>query len=166
LILPCWGTFVGPDEELLHKRNWPQGAKVFHNAVIEPQKDRTMDYFRYDTNLFKTEVHKAWNAKMGLKGSLSMFRPDHISNHKPIADHCNSEYPKLEIGKRTTKNKIIWSEKTSQVDNEYFDNLTACFALLSTFGIDIKPGNKAKMTDEEKGMDMAEFMRSMKNNKL
>ena len=166
LILPTWGIFVAPDEEALHERSYPEGSQVYHNCVERPMKSRTIDYLNIDANFFKTEVHKAFNQTPGLRGSLTMFNPEWIDQHKIIADHCNSERPEREPGKKTNRTRIVWKENRHQADNEFFDNLACCFALLVRQGIDIKPIHSQKMGKEATAMDMAEYMKSQKGQKL
>lgn len=167
LITPCWGVFVSPDEEALHERKYPDGTRVYHNCVVRPNTDRTLDYLHFDTNFFKTECHKAWNKELGVKGSLSMFAAEWVDQHKPIADHCNIERPERKAGNRTNRTRICWVEKMHQADNEYFDNIVNCFALLMSQGIDIEPTNKqVKVTTKEKEFDMQAFMNQQKGKKL
>jgi len=166
LVLPTWGIFVAPDEEAVHERNYPEGSRVYHNCVERPMRSRTIDYLNVDANYFKTEVHKAFNQIPGIRGSLTMFAPEWVDQHKVIADHCNAERPEREPGKKTNRTRIVWKENGSQVDNEFFDNLANCFALLVRQGIDIKPTHSQKMTQQEAAMDMAEYMKSQKGQKL
>ena len=134
LVLPCWGTYVGPDDDLLHEKSYPEGTMVYENCAEVPNRSFTFHQLKYDTNFFKTEVHKAFNKeRIGIAGSLSMYKGE----HQDIAEHCNSEYPKSEPGKKSIRHKVQWKAKMAQPDNEYFDNTTACFALLVREGIDI-----------------------------
>lgn len=166
LIVPTWGVFVSPDEELIHERSWPEGSVVYHNCVEKPNRNRTVAYLNLDTNYFKTEVHKAFNQTLGLRGSLSMFKPERIDQHKVIADQCNEEYPERSPGKKTNRTRIIWKEKRHQADNEFFDNIANCFALLTKVGISIKATPQAKETKQEKQFDMAAYMKSQRGQKL
>lgn len=166
IVVPCWGVFVSPDEEMLHERSYPEGSRVYHNCVEKPNRNRTIDYLNYDANFFKTEVHKAWNQTLGLKGSLSMFAPEWVDQHKVVADHCNAERPERMPGKKTNRTRIVWKELGHQVDNEYLDNLSGCFALLTRQGLDIKPTPNAKPSSQDHQLDMAEYMKSQKGQKL
>ena len=166
LILPTWGIYVGPDDEAVHERTYPEGSRTYHNCVEKPMRSRTIDYLHVDANFFKTEVHKAFNQVAGLRGSLTMFTPEWVDQHKVIADHCNSERPDREVGKKTTRNRISWKANSHQPDNEYFDNLANCFALLVRQGIDINPSSSQKPTRTEEAMDMASYMKDQKGQKL
>lgn len=166
IVLPCWGLYVGPDDELLHEKNYPEGSRIYHNCVERPNRSRTFDYLNVDANYFKTEVHKAWNQTLGIKGSLSMYAPSYVDEHKVIGDHCNAERPERLPGKKTNRTKIIWKEKGHQVDNEYLDNIANCFALLCRQGIDIQPSSRIKQTAEAQQLDMAAYMKQQKGQKL
>jgi phage terminase large subunit GpA-like protein len=166
LVLPTWGIFVAPDEESLHERSYPEGSRVYQNCVERPMKSRTIDYLNVDANYFKTEVHKAFNQLPGLRGSLTMFAPEWVDQHKPIGDHCNSERPEREPGKKTNRTRIVWKENTHIADNEFFDNLANCLALIVRQGIDIRPSPSQKQTKQQADVDMAEYMKSQKGQKL
>ncbi len=167
LILPTWGIYVSPDEEALHERSYPEGSRPYHNCVERPVRSRTIDYLNVDANYFKTEVHKAFNQTIGLRGSLTMFTPEWVDQHKPIADHCNAERPEREPGRKTNRTRIVWKENRHRADNEYFDNIANCFALLVRQGIDIKPVHSSlKMSKEQQAVDMADYMKSQKGKLL
>ena len=166
LVVPCWGIFVAPDEELIHERSYPEGSRVYLNCVEKPNRSRTLDYLNFDANYFKTEVHKAFNQTAGLRGSLTMFQPEWVDQHKVIADHCNAERPERMPGKKTNRTRIVWKEKGHQVDNEFLDNIAGCIALVTKLGIDIRPTQSTKPSLQEKQLDMAEYMRSQKGKKL
>ena len=68
-------------------------------------------------------------------GSATLYS----GNHLLYAEHFNSEYPKRVPGKKEIRTKIQWYEKHSQVDNEYFDNTSACLALLCRQGVNMNP---------------------------
>lgn len=166
-VLPTWGLPVGPDDDLLHERRYPEGCRIYDNCVEKPNADRTMDYLNVDANFFKTEVHKAWNKEVGLKGSLTMFTPEHDNQHKVIADHCNVERPERTPGKKQARTRICWIAKSQQPDNEYFDNITACFALFTRQGITIKPTDEPKsQVVQHRTIDMSTYMNQQKGKKL
>lgn len=133
IIVPCWGAYVGPDDELLHEKHQPESANIFENCVEVPNRDHTLDMLMIDVNFFKTEVHKAFNKTLGINGSMSLFN----GVHQLFAEHHNIEYPKRVPGKRSIRTKIQWYAKLEQPDNEYFDNTTACLALLVREGISL-----------------------------
>ena len=142
VVLPCWGTFVGPDDDPLHERGYPEGVQVYENCVEVPNRDNTLDILKIDVNYFKTELHRALNKVLGTAGSMSLYD----GNHLLFGEHCNSEYPSRVPGKKEIRTKIQWFEKGKQIDNEYFDNGSGCFALLCRQGVDMNP--KAVNQDE------------------
>jgi hypothetical protein len=166
-VIPTWGVGVGPDDDLLHERRYPEGSRVYDNCVEKPNADRTMDYLNVDANFFKTEVHKAWNKEIGLRGSLSLFAPEYNDQHLVVAQHCNVERPERSPGKKQARTRIVWIEKASQPDNEYFDNVVNCFALLVRQGLSIKPTNeKSVIIQNIEPIDMNNFMNNQKGKKL
>jgi hypothetical protein len=166
-VLPTWGTPVGPDDELLHERRYPEGCRIYDNCVEKPNSDRTMDYLNVDANFFKTEVHKAFNKEIGLRGSLTVFKAEYDSQHKVIGEHCNTERPERSPGKKQARTRIVWIAKSHQPDNEFFDNLVSCFALLVRQGISIKPTNEPKAeVIQTRSINMNDFMNQQKGKKL
>lgn len=135
VVLPCWGTFIGPDDDPLHEKHYPEGVQVYENCVEVPNRENTFDLLKVDVNYFKTEVHRALNKPLGLPGSMSLYD----GNHLLWGEHCNSEYPKRVPGKKEVRTKIQWYEKQKNSDNEYFDNTAGCLALLCRQGVDMNP---------------------------
>jgi hypothetical protein len=169
MVIPTWGIGVGPDDDLLHTKKYPDGARIYHNCVEKPNSSRTWDYLNIDTNYFKTEVHKAWNKETGTKGSLSLFQPEWIDQLKPIADHCNVEVPFREVGKKTDRTRVVWKEKggAHQIDNEFFDNLTCCFALLAREGIELQASTKTSSRNKSDDVfDIKAYMDNQRGKKL
>lgn len=164
-IVPCWGIYVGPDEELLHERRWAEGTRVYLNCVEKPATSRTIDYLNIDTNFFKTEVHKGFNQLPGLGGSITFYSQEPNGPHTVPAEHCNSERPEKLPGKKTDRTRIVWIPKSQQPDNEYFDNITTCLALAIREGIEMKASytKGVENTKQEKGMDMAAYMAQQTN---
>lgn len=166
IVIPCAGVYVGPDDQLIHDRTYQEGTRRYHNCVERPNKSRTADILEYDTNYFKTEVHKGWNIDEGIRGTLTVYREDHPEAHKVLADHCNSEKPKRKQGFKTTNTRIVWEETMHQVDNEYFDNIVGCYALMARSGISTVLDKNEPITKEEKQNDIQEWMNQHKNRKL
>jgi hypothetical protein len=167
LIVPCSGLFVGPDDELLHEKAKASSINVWDNCYLAPNRDHTLDVFFFDTNYFKTEVHRGFNLEAGVRGSLTIFGkeddglPVLFDRHKVVAEHCNIERPEREIGKRTGRTRITWKQKVSQPDNEYLDNLTNCFALLYMNNLRQQLDTSSPENKElAKEMDMNAFMQS------
>jgi len=171
-IVPCSGLFVGPDDDTLHEKAKLTYLNVWDNCYLAPNRDHTLDIFYLDTNFFKTEVHRGFNMEAGIRGSLTLFgkntdgAPVNPERHKALAEHCNIERPEREVGKRSGRTRIVWKEKMSQPDNEFFDNLTNCFGLLYMNNLrqnldTSSPGEK-KM---DRTMDMNAFMQQQSTNR-
>lgn len=135
MVVPCWGIYVGPDEDSLHQRNYPAGVAIHDNCVEVPSKDGTLVYLNFDANFMKTELHKGFNLDQGVKGSVTLFQEEFPGQHTIFADHLNSEHPKRVPGKKTNRTRIQWYEKKQQPDNEFMDNASCCLALLRREGL-------------------------------
>jgi len=163
------GTTVDPDDPLLHEKERPNAITIRENCYVEPNRLRTLDVLHYDTNYYKTELHKGFNLEEGVRGSLNLFGREadgvdiHDDRHLPFAQHCNTERPERIEGKKKKKTKIVWTEKMHQPDNEYFDNSTCCLALLVAEGLTLEIG---PIVTEDRSDDMQEFLNQQKNRKL
>lgn len=169
IIVPCAGLYIGPDDELVHEKVKGKAINVWDNCYLGPNRDHTLDIFHMDVNYFKTEVHRGFNMESGVRGSLSLYGKD-IDNtnldpdvHKLLAEHCNIERPEREVGKKSRRTRVVWKEKMHQADNEFFDNLTACMALLYMNNLQ---QNITTLSPEEADMDMAAFMNQQGNRSL
>lgn len=171
-IRACWGVGVGPDDELLHETNKADIIATYENCFIQPNKRRTLDVLHFDSNFFKTELHKGFNLEEGVRGSVTLFGKEasgdtiHADRHLPFAEHCNSERPKREEGPKKRRTRVVWVEKMHQADNEYFDNSVNCMALLVSEGVKLSTSVAPQEKKEEKQQDMQDFMNSQKRRKL
>lgn len=165
IIVPCWGIGVGPDDELLHHRRWPEGSRIFQNVVEQVVRDRSAFYLQHDTNFWKTELHRGLNLDVGIRGSVTLFEEQFEDQHALFALHCNSEMPKTKPGKKSINHRIMWYEKKSRPDNEWFDNSTACLALLTKLGLQSEHDVHGPDIRRSKN-DMASWIAKQKNKKL
>ena len=169
IVIPCSGTFVGADDDLLHEKVKADVIDVYENCFRRPNRDHTLDFLNFDTNYFKTELHRGFNMQEGVKGSLTMFgkeidgTPCDPERHRVIGDHCNAERPERELGKKTKRHRIVWKEKMHQPDNEYLDNIANCYALLASLGVKLQIDPSSPEKKAEKEIDMNDFMRNQKS---
>ena len=173
LVVPCSGTYVDPDDELLHEKPPANAIDVYDNCYLLPNKSRTLDVLHLDTNTFKTDTHRGFNLEEGTKGSLTLFGKEsdgtdcHPDRHLQLGEQCNSERPKRKEGKKSKRVRVIWEEKAHQIDNEWFDNIYNCMALLISKGVktQIAPPQKSARKDEM-NQDINDFMNEQKNRRL
>ncbi len=172
VVMPCSGVGVGPDDDMLHDKPPADALTVYENCFIAPNKSRTLDILYYDTNYFKTEVHKGFNLNEGLNGSISLFglansgEPMVFEAHQQYADQLNMEIPVRKQGPKHRRTRIVWEEKIHQADNEYLDNTVNCMALLITEGITQRLDPSPEMNRQDKKQDMKDFMSTQRNRKL
>ena len=168
----CWGVGVDPDDDLLHEKNKANAISVFENCYIQPNKRRTLDVLNFDSNFFKTELHKGFNLEEGVKGSVTLFGKEsdgthtHPDRHLPFAQHCNSEAPKRVEGKKKRRTRIVWEEKMHQADNEFFDNAVNCLALLVSEGIQLSVSIPSPQKKQERKQDMKDFLNQQRGKSL
>ena len=168
-VIACRGQGPGPDKELLHEKPPADARQIINNTYRKPNNKHTLDILNYDANYFKTEVHRGFNLEGGLRGSLVLFGKEkngdiiHPDRHKAIGEHCNMEKPVRKIGKQTGKTRIVWEDKIHQPDNEFFDNIANCLAILINEGIEQELAPSIK---EHKAQDMSDFMAQTRNRRL
>jgi len=172
ILRACWGVGVDPDDDLLHEKNRADAIATYENCFIQPNKRRTLDVLNFDSNFFKTELHKGFNLEEGVKGSVTLFgkesdgTPLHNDRHMPYALHCNSEAPSRKEGKKKRRTRIIWTEKMHQADNEFFDNSVNCLALLVSEGIQLTTSVSSTQKKKERQQDMKDFLTQQKGKSL
>lgn len=165
IIVPCWGGSVNPDEDPYHLRKYPPGVRIYNNCVEEPNKNRTLMYLKIDAAFMKTEVHRGFNKDPGTKNSITLYKPRYPDEHKVVADHCNSERPEKQHGKKTLRTKIIWREKAKYVDNEFFDNIAGCLALFRKAGVS-QTEDKTIVEKEVASQNIRDYINQQKGRSL
>ena len=167
-LIACSGVFVDPDQEPLHEKPPAASTDIYDNIYIKPNKANTIDVLSFDTNHFKTQVHRAFNLDPDMRGALKFFGKEATgevcdeNRHLVVGDHCNTETPKRVIGKKTGRVRVVWEETAHQVDNEFFDNIVNCIPLLVHEGIILSQAQHKIDNKEHKESDMKEFMSQQK----
>jgi hypothetical protein len=168
VLQACSGTYVDADDPLLHEKERANALAIYENCYIEPNKMRTLDILYFDSDYFKTELHKGFNLEVGARGSATLYGLNdngeelHAETHLQFADHLNIERPVRKEGKRKKKTKVHWEEKVHQADNEFFDNSVNCLALFVSEGIAIEITPSLSQKREERKLDMQEFINQQK----
>ncbi len=73
----------------------------------------------FDTNYWKTFIHKRFSTEKGDRGCLSFFKPKTKAEHKMIAEQCRAE---KRVSVEANGRKVDeWKELPSKPDNHLFD---------------------------------------------
>jgi hypothetical protein len=116
LLLACQGKYVAPDARPIN--DWPKkpGELRGDNWLCKTQTDGGRLALA-DTNAWKSFANSRLNVATGDPGSLSLFRPKLVTEHRLFAEHCRAEVPTVKSGKE------IWTSPPNRPDNHWWDGL-------------------------------------------
>lgn len=126
--IPATGTPMGEWKKLA------AGDKSGHDWRLQRRSDRALRHALYDTNTWKTMVHRKLATTMGSFGALSLFKaPTH--HHRMLAEHCTVEpYSRVTCAKRG-RTIVQFEKPTASRDNHLFDCLVGAAVAASMAGI-------------------------------
>ncbi|GIW60325.1 MAG: hypothetical protein KatS3mg087_1391 [Patescibacteria group bacterium] len=127
------------DKPFMERHYEKHAEKHFHCATV-PTTDRTLTVLYTDVNYFKSLVHKGFKSRYGITGSLSLFQAERESEHILFAQHCVSESPEETVNEKDKRTVIAWRD--GNTDNEYFDNVVGCYAMLFKLGCELRQQKK------------------------
>jgi hypothetical protein len=136
-LMPAQGIYIGPDDDRISLRKYPDGCTVYKECVEKPNSDNTLSILQIDTNFMKTTAHKLMAVPSEKRGSATLWYEVDPYYHLVFSQHWEPEKPKMEIGARTGRKRLIWKASISDVENEYFDNFCGCLAGFFKLGCDM-----------------------------
>jgi len=153
-LLPTQGLFYGEkDKPMMEQTNLDHD--LHYHCYTGVSTDRTVSMLKIDVNSLKTLVHRGFIARHGTIGSIKWFIPETISGHLLAAQHIVSEDPEQKVNMKANRIITEWHHDGYR-DNEFFDNLVGCVAIL------FKLGCTLKLKKEIKTMNMQEYMNQQK----
>lgn len=120
-VLPSHGRYVGPANKPFNQYEKKKGERVGLNWIIpKVKKSRQVRHVAWDTNWWKTFVHRRLATSQGDPGSLSLWGYDPLY-HQTFADHQTAEYriPTEGRGRKVDE----WKIKPTRPDNHWLDAL-------------------------------------------
>jgi hypothetical protein len=126
ITLPHSGVAVFAADKPIDMRSYSAGCEVFHENVIIPVKHTGQLALHTNTFYYKTMVHRGFAARIGLPGSISLFREEYPNQHSIVAEHLWAEVPQIDKNEKEKREIIVWEE--TDEDNELFDNLVGCLS--------------------------------------
>jgi hypothetical protein len=134
VLTPSHGMYVGAKSTRPFNAYRPKpGDRVGLNwRMPGVQGRRQVRYVLFDTNFWKSFVHKRLATAEGGRGALALFG-DEPKDHQMFADHLTSEYP-IEVEARGRK-VVEWVLKPGRPDNHFLDCLVGCHVAASMQGV-------------------------------
>jgi hypothetical protein len=135
--IPAYGQAVTASQKDLHEDKPKPREQTGPYWRRRFDSHRVHDYFRIDSNFWKTKVQQCFAAPENEDGSLRLF----LGEHQQYADHLTSEYP-VETEARTIKAKRVveWKLRPDR-ENHWLDCTYFCCAAASVQRI-ILPGTE------------------------
>jgi hypothetical protein len=142
VLTPSHGKYVGATSRSFAEWHPKPGDRTGLNwRMPAVQNRRQVRYVLFDSNFWKTFVHKRLATGMGGRGCLSLFGGN-PQKHRLIADHLTSETP-IEVEAKGRK-VVEWKLKPGRPDNHFLDCLVGCHVAASMQGVGLIEKTPAK----------------------
>lgn len=121
VLYPSHGIYVGASSRPMSEYRKKRGDRVGLNWRMPSVKGkRSIQHVVYDTNFWKSFIHKRLAVGMGDPGGLSIYGQD-PKTHRLLADHLTAERPIRTEGRGRTVDE--WKMAKVGLDNHWFDCL-------------------------------------------
>lgn len=133
VIFPSHGIYVGAAQAPINDRKPKPGERRGPNWRIPPLSvGRPVRHVLFDSNFWKSFVHKRLATQIGDNGSLSLWRTP-AAKHRMWAEHLTAEYrvQTQGLGRKVDE----WKIRPSRPDNHYFDCIVGCAVGASIQGV-------------------------------
>lgn len=131
IVLPTFGRGLEAKDYPMELWKPKPGERLGIGYSIRPRQGGGA-YGLLDANYWKSFVHSRLSTPTGDDGSLSFFKPELVTTHQMLAEHCRSEIRSETVkGPRTVH---IWTQPDSKPDNDLFDVLAGCCAMAGIKG--------------------------------
>lgn len=136
LLTPSHGVGIGPASKPMHEYQRRPGERMGTNWLMPVPTKRAVRHVRFDTNWWKSFVHRRLEVSMGDPGCLSLFGqgPD---EHRMLADHLTAEYRVKTTGRGREVDQ--WVIRVDNRDNHLLDGVVGCAVGASIEGC-VPPG--------------------------
>jgi len=132
-IIPMYGQGIPAKDKPMMEKNYGPGCMKYHHCVNVPHRGYAMMNLVVEVNYFKKKVHEGWKTRPGWPGSIQLFPETRPGEHDVLIRHMLSEDPILDIYEKEKRQLYVWNQIRGR-DNEFFDNLVGCQAVLCKLG--------------------------------
>ena len=133
-LLPRHGRGVKATEAPMDQWKKKPGERVGLNWRLRRNTENHpgVRHLMFDTNFWKTFVHKRFSTAMGDRGCLSFWKPNSKTEHKMPAEHCRAE--KRHCVEANGRKCDEWKEAPGKPDNHLFDGIVGAAVAASMVG--------------------------------
>lgn len=151
IALGARGLSIVAKEKPFEEKHHPAENTKHYHCYTQPSSDRVTFEVMADINFLKTLIHTGFKTRIGLPGCISLYAPQHFGEHILMGHHCNHEECREDYYEKEERKIVVWGDRRDR-DNEYFDNLVGCLALL------FKRGCTFKKTKTRSSFDIQDFI--------
>jgi hypothetical protein len=137
VLTPSHGKYVGPANVPMREYRKMPGDRVGHNWRMPNVKGkREVRKVLFDSNYWKTFIHRRLSVAMGDRGCLSLFgeKPE---THRLFADHLCAEYRTATTQVKSERVVDVWQNRPGRPDNHWFDGIIGCAVAASMQGVSL-----------------------------
>ncbi len=145
-LIACQGLYFGHKDKPLMELGSNTDRDIHYHCYTAPSSDRTISVLRIDTNHLKTLAHRGFLTTPGDMGSIRLWKQTEYGEHNLFAMHMNAEFPTQQVNLKEERVIIEWTQYRDR-DNEYFDNLVGCLAMLFKLGVTRRQKKEVSKTD-------------------
>lgn len=135
VLMPSHGKFIGASSNAFNEWKPKPGERRGLNWRIPPlAAGKPIRHCIFDSNYWKSFLHKRLATAIGDKGALSLYRAS-PAKHRMIAEHLSSEYRVQTQGRGRMVDE--WKLRPNRPDNHYLDCLVGCCVAASMQGVSL-----------------------------
>lgn len=130
-LTPSLGHAYSAMERPLSQYRTEAGRIIGEEWTVPPlPSKRALRRLMFDTNYWKTRVHRGLATPQGDRGCISLYGKAG-QRHDLLARHLCAEFRTIVTAKRTTD---VWGMRPGEVDNHWLDCATGCAAAAAVLG--------------------------------
>ena len=133
VLIPSHGEGITAAKQPYSQYKKRKGEKLGHNwRIPNVSRKRTIKHLLYDTNYWKSFLHRRLRVMMGDPSCLSLFKTKRADGHRVIAEHFTAEIRTPTEGRGRQVDE--WSLPNKNLDNHLFDCAVGCMVAGSMEG--------------------------------
>lgn len=163
ILIPQMGAYIDAKAIPVNDRQQANAIDRHFYCSTLPSRDRGGHVLWVDVNYMKTQVHQGWMTPIHAPGSITMYEPSHPTEHEFFYENQLREFPTEDHDPKSLRTKTLWKPDGTDIENEFFDNLTGVLALFSKRGV-LFPEQAGRTTTKEK--EAADYFKSLEVRKF
>lgn len=131
-LSPSFGRGITAGNQPMSDWKREAGEQIGHDWRRRVTKNQRVRHVLYDTNTWKTLVHRKLAVSLGGYGALSLYKAS-PSRHRMFAEHCTAEPHTRTSGRG--REILEWKPPIKSRDNHFFDCLVGAAVAASVAGV-------------------------------